>query len=764
MKKRRRLQFFVGLALACLASALPAQTLPSHKGEGLGVGPHLRTDTIQEVVVTGTGTQHLLKNAPVQTEVITQRMLQQYGGRSLEDILSGLTASFAFNEDDMGSQMQMNGLGNSYILILIDGKRIHGDVGGENDLAMIDPANIEKIEIVKGASSALYGSDAIAGVINIITRKHTEQGLLVENTTRGGMYNDWRQHNALGLRFGRFGSLTNFHLGHTDGWQNTATEHTTATEPPITDSRNKTVNRYTNWQVAERLTYEVTRDLELYAAGSLYDKRIYRPNGKYARYDVHTYDLQYHNQSASVGGKWKLGKMRNGDNETMRKEDAIALYVDWNRHAYEYLFTANTLVEDYELSKGTLYYPYFPYLTGQTQMQSDQRRTMATLKGVFTLPRGNRLNAGAEYRYDWLQSPTRVVGQTVSDWTTALYVQDEWLRSFRNDMALHLAGGLRLTGNEQFGVRLTPKASMLWSIGRPWRIRAQWSQGFKTPTTKELYYRYVRQMSGTYLYLGNTSLKPQTSNYLSLGGEYTHRGLSITLTGYYNKVRDMIALVTIPNYQAPAEYLVQYDPVKTRQYQNIEDARTWGIDLSARYTWREFAFGLGYSYLDTEANQYDTNHDRMHQVTIDGMAHHKGNVMATWNHRIMRNGENEKMRNVGVGLYGRMSSKRFYQIDGNGKGYQKWKVTGNYEFSPSRKAWKNSSPKGKVGRGLLVRIEAGVDNILNYVDRTPHGLHLGTTTPGTTVFASLSVRFNQGKKITNTNSINQPNYKQDEQD
>ena len=167
-----------------------------------------RMDSLQEVVVTGTGTQHLLKDAPVQTEVITAKMLKNYGGRSIEDILSGLTASFAFSEDDMGSQMQLNGLGNSYILVLVDGKRIHGDVGGQNDLSLIDPQNIEKIEIVKGASSALYGSDAIAGVVNIITKKHNE-GLLFENSTRGGSYGDLRQHNGLGIAIGKIKSYTN---------------------------------------------------------------------------------------------------------------------------------------------------------------------------------------------------------------------------------------------------------------------------------------------------------------------------------------------------------------------------------------------------------------------------------------------------------------------------------------------------------------------------------------------------------------------------
>ena len=168
-------------------------------------------DSLQEVVVTGTGTQHLLKDAPVQTEVISRQALRNFAGRSIEDILSQLSSSFDFEQGDMGSQMQMNGLGNSYILIMIDGKRLHGDVGGQNDLGLIDPNNIERIEIVKGASSALYGSDAIAGVINIITRKHDE-GIMLEDKTRYGAYNDVRQHNGVALRWGKISSYTNFQL------------------------------------------------------------------------------------------------------------------------------------------------------------------------------------------------------------------------------------------------------------------------------------------------------------------------------------------------------------------------------------------------------------------------------------------------------------------------------------------------------------------------------------------------------------------------
>ena len=82
---------------------------------------------LNEVVVTGTGTEHYLKDAPVQTEVITGKALDSYQGRSMQDILEGLNASITFNPSDMGSGIQMNGLGNDYILILINGKRINGD-------------------------------------------------------------------------------------------------------------------------------------------------------------------------------------------------------------------------------------------------------------------------------------------------------------------------------------------------------------------------------------------------------------------------------------------------------------------------------------------------------------------------------------------------------------------------------------------------------------------------------------------------------------
>ena len=685
-----------------------------------------KSDSLQEVVVTGTGTRHLLKDVPVQTEVITRQMLQQYGGRSIEDILSGLTASFAFSEGDMGSQMQLNGLGNSYILILVDGKRIHGDVGGENDLSLIDPHNIEKIEIVKGAQSALYGSDAMAGVINIITKKHTQKGVYAENATRYGTHNDLRQHDAVFLNIGRFGSQTNFQLQRSDGWQNTTEEYAEAMV--LTDSRNKTVNKFNNWQIAQRFTYNPIDNLELYADGSFYLKNINRPrNGKHASCDVYTYDLHYKNASASTGGKWFL----NGDKSSSRRNQ-LTLDVDWNLHDYYYNYTARTY--EYILLRGEEFgaqngeWFSVPMYAGQQKLQSDQQRVIGQLKGIFYLPSENTLNVGAEYRYDYLKAPDRTESGTASDWTAALYAQDE----FNALKWLNITGGLRFVRNRNFGVRLTPKLSAMFSVG-DFRFRLGWSQGFKSPTVKELHYRYLHVMgSSTFFNIGNTNLKPQTSNYYSANAEYRGNRLTASVTGYLNRLDNMIALTNVPVGEIPAGITTAYlgdgsNNVQARMYKNMDDARTWGIDVTLSYKiLSELSFTSAYSYLNTKAHLYDNGKNRMMEIIIDGTAHHKWSASVIYGHAF------SKIYKLGVSLSTRGSSTRFYQNNGNGKAYQIWRINTTHDF-------------GRPSKMLAYRLELGVDNIFNYVDRTMRPFHLGNNTSGTTVHASFVIRFNYGK-------------------
>lgn len=695
--KRMRQIWLAGLVLLSLSAEVSAQSNVAMQ------------DSIPEIVVTGTGTEHYLKDAPVQTEVISRKMLDSYAGATLEDILSGLCASFDFSAGDMGANMQLGGLGNGYILILVDGKKMHGDVGGQNNLGLIDPARIERIEIVKGAASALYGSDAIAGVVNIILKKHREN-ILIENTSRGGSYGEFRQSNTVQFKVGKFTSSTNFQQKHSDGWQNTTYEDPNRYEYPITNSINKTVNRYTDWQVAQRFDYQATKDLSLYADGSFYRKRIYRPCGVP---DYKTYDFLYRNSSVATGGKLKL-----------KNSNSIMLDVNYDSHAYYYMYTRETWDKEYDDSGKEISFPYFP---GDKGLQSDQSRLLLQLKGIFNLPYFNRLSVGTDTEINWLDAPRRLDEKDqVSDYTTSFYAQDEWTPIER----LNITAGGRLTVNQNFGVRITPKVSALYKLGA-FNLRATYSEGFKTPTLKELHYRYIRQMSIISLNLGNTELDPQTSRYVSGGLEYNGTRFSINVTGYCNWVDNMITLVTIPLSQAPGDLVVTYDPARVRQYQNMDDARTYGVDVNAKWTpVQSLTLTGGYSYLDTEANQYDEEDQVMKHVIIDGMAHHRATVSAIWTHAWRRSNYR-----LGIGVYGRIQSKRYYQDDGNGKAYNLWRLNTRHQF--------------KLGKRWNAEVNAGIDNIFNYYETTYHSLNYGTTTAGRTFYGSLMIQFGQ-KKTKNT--------------
>ncbi len=696
--------YFSFLLVACLAtsSVVAANDVDSVK-------------VLDQVVVTATGTEHLLKNVPVQTEVISRKTIESYGAKSIEEILGGLTASFSFDEGDMGSQTQLNGLGNSYILILIDGKRIHGDVGGENELSLIDPQNIDHIEIVKGAQSALYGSDAMAGVINIITKKHNKEGVYLENSSRFSNYKDWRQHNGVGLTYGKINSFTNFQLQRHDGWQNTSIEYAEA--HVIKDSKKKTVNARKNWQVAQRFTYNPTNKVELYVDGSYFKKDILRPqDGHYASCDVYTYDLMYKNASAAVGYKWKINR-----------SDLLSVDVDWNKHAYYYNYTATTLTDGYDpLGNFTNYFPYF---RGQTNLQSDQQRLLASIKSVFKLPQENRLSAGLEYRYDYLNAPMRTVDGTAYDWTGALYVQDE----FEKLSWLKLTAGIRFDENKSFGFKPTPKVNAMFIVDN-FRLRLGWSQGYKAPTTKELYYRYLHVMgSTTFFNMGNTDLKPQTSNYYSVSAEYRTKNLTLSATGYINKLDNMIALVNVNVDQIPVDATNAYvgdgsGDLIARRYMNMEDAQTNGWDFNAGLNiGKNLAIGANVSYLDTKAHLYDSSRDKLQSVTIDGMAHHKWNAFARWSHKFT------DIYKFGVNLSTRGSSKRYYQNNGDGAPFSLWRINTTHDFGNSKK--------------MSYRAEFGIDNLFDYVDKTMHPYHLGTNTPGTTVFVAFNIRFKQGENI-----------------
>ena len=170
---------------------------------------------LNEVVVTGTGTYHRLKDTPTPVEVLTAKDIERTGSATFEDALSALSPTISTK----GSySIVMGGLRNKQVLILIDGKKLSGDVGGDNDLERIDMSNVKRIEIVKGGASSLYGSEAMGGVINIIT-KTPANNVDFTSSYRVSKYGTINQTTNLGVKFGKFTSQTNYQRRESKGWQ-----------------------------------------------------------------------------------------------------------------------------------------------------------------------------------------------------------------------------------------------------------------------------------------------------------------------------------------------------------------------------------------------------------------------------------------------------------------------------------------------------------------------------------------------------------------
>lgn len=646
---------------------------------------------LEEVVVTGTGTEHYLKDAPVQTEVITRRALEQFQARSMEELLAGLSPSLTFHDGSMGSHIQLNGLNNDYILILIDGKRMNGDVGGQNDLNLLNPANIERIEIVKGAASSLYGSDAIAGVINIITKKHHDKTEFT-STSRVGAYGDVRESASLGLTIGQVKSMTGVNFHHTDGWRNTDLQWNQQQLKP--GSTMKTVNRSTNYTLTESLDWNVNNRLSLTASGSYYERWVVRPHGPWSYLPN---DFYYRNYGFAAGGKYRLGG-----------RNYLTADLSYDRYGYFY---------DYKLQEVTDYFKdgdritYFP---GQRIKQSVQRQVLGQAKGVFYIGDRHLLNTGFEYLYNHLESPHHIDGDRASVYTLAAYAQEEWTAA--DDVVL--TAGARGTVHKETGFNLSPKIAVLYNKG-DFRLRASYALGYKSPTVKELYYNYTATLGGGSLtaYHGNKDLKAQTSQYASVGVEYAGRKFQASVTAYANFLRNMIELAEI-NLTAE-EKLDEIE--KSKMYLNLTQARIWGVDFTFNYQpVQTLTVSGGYSFSDPRAQYPDQGADYMKYIPIDATSQHNATLNASWHHTWSR-------YRLGLAVYGRYQSVRRYVEDNDADAFQTWRINTAHTLLGMKK-W-------------TLTLNVGVDNLFNYVDRTPFGRNRATTTPGRTVYASALVKF-----------------------
>ena len=202
-----------------------------------------RSDTIAHsynlnpVVVTGSGHHQRLKSTATPVHVLSAQEISEQGITTFEAALTRMLPQVSMAPNSMGTFLRLNGLGNKYILILINGQKLSGDISSNVDLSRINMARVKRIEILDGAASSLYGSDAIGGVINIITDQPTSSLCSVTSTTHLSGHGVFTESVNLDIYTHGFGSYTTFTHDRADSYQNNNLEYVkgsdTETQPTI---------------------------------------------------------------------------------------------------------------------------------------------------------------------------------------------------------------------------------------------------------------------------------------------------------------------------------------------------------------------------------------------------------------------------------------------------------------------------------------------------------------------------------------------------
>lgn len=581
---------------------------------------------LNEVVVTGTGTINKLKNSPVAIDVISQRELQNTNIPTFENAMIALNPSMSFTPNAMGSYMQLNGLSNRYILVLVDGKKLGGDVGGNVDLNRIDMGNIKRIEVLKGAASSLYGSDAIAGVINIITNKPKDL-VNFSTETRLSEYGQFTQNANLYLNVGGFSSSTSFQRNQADGWQLNKKEIINDEE---VDTDKQAMLRFYSDVFSQRFGYKATKELSMYVEGSLFDKKFKRPVSAYG------FDMKYVDYSFGAGAKYLL-----------KNNGLISL--DWNTDRFEYF---KAYLKETKDKNGVTFMP------GDEEFVRRQKYNNINLKGTFNTGKFNKVTVGSEYKVDNLYAPADSIGGSRNVYTLAFYAQDE-INLFGK---LNIVPGVRYIYNETFKNRVTPKVSAMYTL-HDFNFRVSYATGFKTPDLKQLFMKTeVTSKGKTTLSVGNKDLKPESSNYYSVNAEYIKDFLSLAVTGYINNLKNKIDTYEIE--LTPEEIAEGYN--KKSSYHNIGRSRIQGVDFTFNsYLGYNLTLGGGYSYVN--AKDLDTG------KRLQRISRHTGNVNLNW------------FKDFGLfksnfNLNGRLQSRRYYDDGDDARAYQLWNFATRHTF------------------------------------------------------------------------------------
>lgn len=691
------------LALSAAASlCVEAQTTNSDNQKSVELNP---------VVVTGTGTYHKADNSPIAVKVISAKELKDAQVTSLQDALTRLTTNITTHTNGMGTFVNFNGVSDNYILILENGKRTSGDDRWER----ISINNVKRIEILSGAASALYGSEAIAGVINIIT-DDSKESVEVSDYTKVSSKGRFDQQIDLDINAGKFSSLTSYSHKQADNWQvNKYQAFEEEADGGVTEVLKLTgrpmSTGFKSDNISEKMEWKFNDSFSVYLRGNYYDNLTQRPQnatyftqkattdkatGKksysYSEKAAYTYDLHHKSYLYGGGARW-----------TPNKDTHLYLDVYSDNFVSKYDYWQTPSKEGYEETRKRTHY------------------TNETLKGIFRLAPWNKLSAGIEFEQDALNSESDNIDYETTN-TYNFFAQDE----MQIVNGLEGVVGLRYTYNDGFGSQFTPNAGLFYHIAG-FRARASYAGGYRTPTLSQMYATDQAKTSNRYT-INNTSLKAEKNDFWNANLEYANNWMSFSVSGYVNKIRNMINYRTLTKEDIAADsHLTSlYDEGWTtiRQRDNIDKATIKGLSTSVKFVIPcGFTLGGGYTYTDSKAETVALDAKTQTYVTtttpVDKFVQNVANANIAWD-------KSWSNYHLNVCLNGHIQGRRYSSTYGYAPHYQQWDLSTRHSITLKQ---------------CILEPAIGVENIFNDRDASPWNSNFSTVSPGRSAFVSLAVKF-----------------------
>ena len=656
-----------------------------------------RTYNLNPVVVTGSGHHQRLKSTATPVRVLSSQEIREQGISTFDAALTRMMPQVSMAPSSMGTFLRLNGLGNKYILILINGQKLSGDISNNVDLNRINMSRVKRIEVLDGAASSLYGSDAIAGVINIITDQPAQQLVSITSDTHVSGHGVLTEAVSLDIYKNGFGSYTSFTHDRADSYQTTDQEYVKGSDTETQQTIAPLFTGYRSNIFGQKFTYNPNQHLALNAGLDYSYKITDRPETRSDITGGTDYEMRYKGFRWSVGGIYKF---------TSRNSLQADFTVDRFRYGKEYdVETKTNAIGDYVQSK-------------------KQRMMEGELKGILGLSAHSTTIFGADWRKDYLTATSGNIEQNV--YTLAVYAQHE--HRLLKDLTATI--GLRLTHHETFNNHLTPKATLMYAPGN-FRFRATYSAGFRAPGLDELYYHYFAVNRGKpQISFGNQGLKPEKSHYFSLNAEYRDDVIAVSVTGYLNRVNDMVVKQNVKVDNSSLDMLRREFPEMTDDqaakleqyalYQNSDKGDVKGVQVNVSaniFPGLNLSTNYVYTYARTKSG--------VEWEPLERSIRHAATVAANYHHTWGRYGLN-------INLNGRLQSKTYY--------------TGAYEDAPGYGIWNlHTTHTFDCTKWAFVEPSIGIDNLFDKVDRRIDSStrKYALYSPGRMLVVGLKVRFKQ---------------------